>query len=176
MTESPVFVRLALPREAAQVAGVQARAWVETYADLLPPLVLDRLEPEARAEWGTALEHPPTSAHHLLVALADATVVAFAATAPADLDDGGPTGVGALTVLAVDPPRRHEGHGSRLLQAVADTLRADGFASAVCWVPEPDTAQQQFLTDAGWGPDGARRELDMGPATMTEVRLHTALT
>lgn len=175
MTEPTLFVRLALPREAAAVAAVQARAWRDAYADLLPAVVLARLEPSARAEWTSAIEAPPTSAHHLLVALADGAVVAFAATAPADPDDGGPTGVGALTVLAVDPPRRGEGHGSRLLQAVADTLRTDGFRTAISWLPEPDSAQQGFLTDAGWGPDGATRELDMGTATMTQVRLHTAL-
>ncbi|HEY5335772.1 MAG TPA: GNAT family N-acetyltransferase [Mycobacteriales bacterium] len=175
MTEAPVFVRLALPREAAAVAAVQARAWGDTYAELLPPLVLARLEPEARAEWAAAIEAPPTSTHHLLVALADGAVTAFAATGPADPDDGGPTAVGALTVLAVDPPRRREGHGSRLLQAVADSLRTDGFTTAICWLPELDTAQLQFLTEAGWGADGATRELDMGAATMTQVRLHTAL-
>lgn len=170
-----MFVRLALPREAAAVAGVQARAWSEAYADLLPAVVLARLEPSARAEWAAALERPPTSAHHLLVALADGEVVAFAALAPAEPDDGGPKSVGALTILAVDPPRRGEGHGSRLLQAVADTLRTDGFTTAICWLPESDAAQRRFLTDTGWGPDGATRDLDMGAATMTQVRLHTAL-
>lgn len=175
MSEPPLFVRLALPREAAAVATVQARAWSDAYGDLLPAVVLARLEPSARAEWESALERPPTAAHHLLVALADGEVAAFAATSPAEPEDGGPTGVGMLTVLAVDPPRRREGHGSRLLQAVADTLRTDGFRTAVCWLPEADTAQQRFLTDAGWGPDGGRRELDMGTSTMGQVRLHTAL-
>jgi GNAT superfamily N-acetyltransferase len=175
VSEHPVFVRLALPREAAAVAAVQARAWGDAYAELLPAVVLARLESSARAEWESAIDAPPTAAHHLLVALADGVVVAFAATSPADPDDGGTTGMGALTVLAVDPPRRGEGHGSRLLQAVADTLRTDGFGTAICWLPESDTAQQQFLSDAGWGPDGTTRELDMGAATMTQVRLHTAL-
>lgn len=175
VTEVPVYVRLALPREAADVAGVQAHAWGDAYADLLPAVVLARLEPSARAQWEEAIDRPPSAAHHVLVALAGGAVVAFAATAPAEPQDGGPTEVGTLEVLAVDPPRRGEGHGSRLLQAVADTLRTDGFRSAVCWLPEPDAAQQRFLTDAGWGADGARRELDMGASTLTQVRLHTAL-
>lgn len=174
MDRHATFVRLALPRDVAAVAAVQARAWRESYADLLPAVVLARLEPNARDEWSVAVERPPTSAHHLLVAVADGEVSGFAATAPADPDDGGP-GTGALTVLAVDPPYRGAGHGSRLLQAVADTLCADGFASAVCWLPERDEVQQGFLASAGWAPDGARRELDTGTGTLAEVRLHTAL-
>lgn len=169
-------VRLALPREAADVAAIQARAWGDAYVDLLPAVVLARLESSAHAEWASAIEQPPTVAHHLLVALSDGAVVAFAATGPADQDDGGSGDVGSLTILAVDPPRRREGHGSRLLQAVADTLRADGFTTAICWLPETDTAQQRFLVEAGWAPDGGGRELDMGPRTMRQVRLHTSLT
>lgn len=168
------FVRLALPRDVGSVAAVQARAWQETYADLLPSVVLARLEGNARDEWAVAVERPPTSAHHLLVALGDGEVVGLAATSPADPDDGGPD-VGALTILAVDPPRRGEGHGSRLLQAVADTLRTDGFETAVCWLPERDDVQQGFLAGAGWAADGARRELDTGTGTLAEVRLHTTL-
>ncbi len=157
---SETFVRLALPRDVDAVAAVQARAWEETYGELLPAVVRARLEPNARAEWAEAVERPPTSAHHLLVATPD---------------DGGPTGVGSLTVLAIDPPYRNAGHGSRLVSAVAETLRIDGFTTAVCWLPETDEVQRRFLTETGWAPDGARRELDMGTSTLVEVRLHTAL-
>ncbi len=169
------FVRLALPRDVAAVGAVQARAWREAYADLLPPLVLARLEATATAQWAEAVTRPPTSADHLLVALADGVVSAFAAVSPADPEDGGPIEVGVLAVLAVDPPRRGEGHGSRLLAAVADTLRADRFGRAVCWLPEGDEPQRAFLAGAGWADDGGRRELDMGAAAMTQVRLVTDL-
>lgn len=169
------FVRLALRRDVDAVAAVQARAWEETYGDLLPAVVRARLEPSARAEWAEALERPPTSAHHLLVATADEQVVGFAAVEPADADEGGPTEVGAVSVLAIDPARRGEGHGSRLLTAVADTLQADRFRTAVCWLPEQDGPQQRFFVEAGWAPDGARRELDMGSGLLHEIRLHTAL-
>jgi ribosomal protein S18 acetylase RimI-like enzyme len=172
---SETFVRLALPRDIDAVAAIQARAWEDAYGELLPTVVRARLEPNARVEWTAALERPPTSAHHLLVATDGPEVVGFAAVEPADEGDGGPGGVGSLTVLAIDPAHRAAGHGSRLLSAVAETLRIDGFSTAVCWLPETDEAQQRFLVDAGWGPDGARRELDMGTAALHEVRLHTAL-
>jgi hypothetical protein len=37
---------------------------------------------------------------------------------------------------------------------------------------------RQFLTDAGWAPDGAHRELDLrgdGEVLVKQVRLHTDL-
>lgn len=169
------FVRLALPRDVRAVAAIQSRAWNADYGELLPAVVLARVEPSAAAQWAEAVERPPTSAHHLLVATADEVVVAFAATSPANPEDGGPTGVGALELLAVDPDHRRAGHGSRLLAAVADTLRADRFPRAVCWLAEADTAQTAFLADAGWAVDGARRQLDMGTTTLAEQRLITQL-
>lgn len=169
------FVRLALPRDVHAVAAIQSRAWNADYAELLPAVVLARVESAAAAQWAAAVLRPPTSAHHLLVATSGDTVAAFAATVPADPEDGGPTGVGALELLAVDPDHRRAGHGSRLLAAVADTLRADRFSRAVCWIAEADTAQTAFLTGAGWALDGARRELDMGTETLVEQRLSTEL-
>jgi hypothetical protein len=78
----------------------------------------------------------------------------------------------------VDPHRRRAGHGSRLLQAGADTLVADRFVRAVTWLPAADDTTRAFLTDAGWGADGAHRTLDLlgdGTTTLKQVRLHTAL-
>jgi ribosomal protein S18 acetylase RimI-like enzyme len=169
------YVRLALPRDVGAVAGVQARAWSTDYAELLPVVVLARLESSAAGQWAEAVERPPTSAHHLLVAVDHEVVAGMAVTSPADPDDGGPQGVGALMLLAIDPERRRAGHGSRLLAAVADTLRADGFTTAVCWLPAADEVQTAFLAAAGWALDGASRELDMGADTMRQVRLATVL-
>ena len=78
----------------------------------------------------------------------------------------------------VDPDERGKGHGSRLLQAVVDTLRADRFTRAVTWTVADADELRRFLTDAGWGPDSAHRELDLdgtGATTVKQVRLHTAL-
>jgi hypothetical protein len=85
---------------------------------------------------------------------------------------------GELTDLTVDPHQRGAGHGSRLLQAGADTLVADRFTRAITWLPAADDRLRAFLTGAGWGPDGAHRTLDLlgdGTTTVKQVRLHTAL-
>jgi GNAT superfamily N-acetyltransferase len=175
MAGPDTHVRLALPRDVDAVAAIQARAWSAAYNSVLPTAVLSRLEPAARAQWAEAVELPPTDAHHLLVALDGVRVVGFAAVGPAEDDDTDYRTVGALAVLAVDPDERGAGHGSRLLSAAAETMRTSRFETAVCWLPEQDTAQRAFLESAGWAPDGARRELDMGEAALAELRLHTSL-
>jgi GNAT superfamily N-acetyltransferase len=170
------YVRLALPRDVPAVAAIQSRAWNADYPQLLPAVVLARVETSAAAQWAEAVDRPPTSAHHLLVALQDEVVVGFAAVVPAEPEDGGPTGTGALELLSVDPNHRRAGHGSRLLTAAVETRRIDRFTRAVCWLAEADRAQTAFLTATGWADDGARRELDMGTTTLVEARLVTDLT
>ena len=62
--------------------------------------------------------------------------------------------------------------------ACADTLTADRFSRAVTWLSSTDDALREFLTEAGWAPDGAHRELDLhgdGTVQVKQVRLHTAL-
>jgi hypothetical protein len=59
-----------------------------------------------------------------------------------------------------------------------DTLVADRFTRGVTWLQAADDGLRSFLTEAGWGPDGAHRTLDLlgdGSTTVRQVRLHTAL-
>ena len=76
--------------------------------------------------------------------------------------------------LRIAPERVGCGHGSRLVQAVADTLTEDGFHTISIWALEADTALRAFLESAGWAADGARGELDVG-TSVPVVRLHTAI-
>ena len=85
---------------------------------------------------------------------------------------------GESVAFHIDPAAFGAGHGSRLLAAAADTLRADGFTQARIWVVVRDDALRAFLEPAGWAPDGAHRELDLigdGAARLRQVRLHTDL-
>jgi GNAT superfamily N-acetyltransferase len=84
---------------------------------------------------------------------------------------------GAIDQFVVDPPAQHQGHGSRLLNACADTLRADGFVRACCWVNARDDRFRAFLTAAGWAADGATREIGFEDQSvrLKQVRLHTNL-
>lgn len=176
---SVVGVRAAYPSDVDAVVGIQVRAWREGYADVLPAQVLAELtSAEAarlwRERWAEAVSAPPSPRHRLLVAVDEGVIVGFAAHAPAGDPDQDAATTGELLTLLVDPAHQRAGHGSRLLAATIDHLRDDGCTTAVTWVFAADDVLRAFLTSAGWAPDGAHGQSDLGePVHM--VRLHTAL-
>lgn len=182
------FVREGRPDDAGDIAAIQLRAWRELYGPALPAEArgeLDSTEAAARfaGHWRESMEAPPTVRHRLLVAVQPedaahgdrtAEIAGFAALGPAGDDDRWPRTDAEVYELHVAPGHARQGHGSRLLNAVADTLRDDAFTTAYIWVPDSDTVTAKFLESAGWRRDGAHREIDMGtPIAMS--RLHTAL-
>ena len=173
-----VSVRVAWADDAAAIADVQVRAWREQYADVLPADTFpDDPAPVAEA-WRASMTRPADARNRVLVALERNRVVGFAVTSPAIDPDCDPVSDGELADLTVAPGELGKGHGSRLLQAVADTLIADRFTRAVTWTIATDDARRAFLVSAGWDTDSAHRELDLdgtGTTTVKQVRLHTAL-
>lgn len=174
-----VSVRVAWVVDAEQIARLQVRAWQQAYADVLPGELLESLDIDAfAAQWRQTVASPTEARRRVLVALDRMTVTGFALTAPADDPDADPAHDGQVAEFLIDPDRVGQGHGSRLLQACADTLRADKLHRATIWVMSSDDDLRRFLAEAGWGPDGAHRELDLtgdGSTTVKQVRLHTDL-
>ena len=168
-------VRTATIADAPAIAQVQAAAWQRGYATLLPPEALDEFDADAATEaWTAALVSPPSSQHHVLVALAGDTVVGFAAWGPGADGDADPTSDAEILALHVAPRHSRDGHGSRLMTAVVDHARTAGKTRLLMWVFAADDPLRQFLRDNGWAPDGSTRDLDAGEL-MHQVRLHTAI-
>lgn len=171
-------VRVAWAADADAIGAVQARAWLRTYTELLPQAVLDRIDGAAFAVvWREAITKPPSARHRVLVALDAGRVVGFAATAPSEDPDAEPAD-GEIVAFHIDPAELGGGHGSRLVTAAVDTLRADGFTHARLWTLSGDDDLRGFVESAGWGADGAHRTLDLtgdGAASIKQVRLHTDL-
>jgi ribosomal protein S18 acetylase RimI-like enzyme len=174
-----VSVRVAWSADADAIAAVQVSGWRDAYAGLLPPEVLESLDRDRFAEqWARSLTKPADARNRVLVALERNDVRGFAVTGPGTDPDADPVTDGEIAELLVDSAARDRGHGSRLLQAAADTLRQDRFQRAVMWLRADDDLARRFLTDAGWAPDQAHRELDLhgdGTVRVKQVRLHTAL-
>ncbi len=175
-----VSVRVGWADDAPGIAGVQVRAWRQEYVGVLPAEVLDALDADEFAgAWRASLQAPKDARQRVLVALERNTVRGFAVTGPSSDPDADPVADGEVTDLTVDPDHGRHGHGSRLVQACADTLRADRFRTALVWLNATDDARRAFLAEAGWEPDGAYRELDLhgdGSVRVRQVRLHTDLT
>lgn len=181
-------VRIAWVADAPSMGAVQGAAWRAACSRVLPPAALDLLDDADLGEsWAGALRRPPSARHRALVALEGNALVGFAATGPADDPDADPGRDAEMTILVLDPTHHGRGHGSRLLAAVADTARTDGFRRLTTWVHTRDDVFRAFLESAGWAADGAHRELvlddrhvppEHAPSSdepARQVRLHTSL-
>jgi ribosomal protein S18 acetylase RimI-like enzyme len=176
------FVRPARAGDAASLARVQVASWRRDLAGIVPPALLADLTSEEaegvwRDRWREAIASPPTSRHHVLAAVTPAPareVVGFASAGPATDADRWPGTDGQVYELRIMPERTGQGHGSRLLHAVAGTLTEDGFRTVCIWALEADMALLRFLESSGWAADGARGELDVG-TSVPVLRLHTAI-
>ena len=171
-------VRLALPGEASAIAAIQRRSWEQTLPPALALQLLRSIDLEAMTvSWLRAIMSPPLAEFRVLVAVQDDRIAGFAAVGPSD-DEDAEVGVDALVAeFAIDPQAQRRGHGSRLLNAIADTLRSDGFAAASWWVPTTNDALRRFVTSSGWAADGAHRVMEVqdGEGTLKVVRLRTSL-
>jgi ribosomal protein S18 acetylase RimI-like enzyme len=173
-----VSVRVAWADDAEAIAALQARTWPVVYAGILPPESLEIDPEQAALVWRGVLARPQDARSRVLVALERNRVVGFAITSPATDPDCDPVSDAELMELTVDPEERGKGHGSRLLQASVDTMQADRFTRAVLWAVASDDALRKFLSDAGWAPDTAHRELDLegdGSTLVKQVRLHCSI-
>ncbi len=174
-----VSVRVGWADDAAGIAEVQVAAWRREYAGLLPDEVVGSFDvDEFAAAWHQALVRPADARNRVLVALERNAVRGFAVTGPSPDPDSDPVADGEVSELVVHPDHGRAGHGSRLLHACVDTLRADRFVRATCWLSTTDDVRRGFLTESGWAPDGAHRELDLhgdGTVRVKQVRLHTDL-
>jgi GNAT superfamily N-acetyltransferase len=174
-----VSVRPASIADVDEVARIQVDTWRVGYLKVLPPAVLDALDPNAIAPgWRTAIATPPSPRHHVLVAAEGVVPVGFTAFGPdgdAQPNDPDPGDTVAISLLLVEPRWGRRGHGSRLLAAIADLAREGGAVRMVAWVPAGDTASLEFYRSAGWEADGLQRSLDTGAGIVSELRLHAGL-
>jgi GNAT superfamily N-acetyltransferase len=171
-------VRLAWPTEAGAIAELQRRVWASQLDAEVAATVLGGVTTAEMADaWHQAVSRPPQARFRVLVAVEQGRVVGYATTVPAQDPDVDPTQDGEIQEFGIDPPARHRGHGSRLLNACADTLRADGFTRARWWVDARDGGLLRFLTSAGWAADGGNREIGSEDAAvrLRQLRLHTDL-
>ena len=157
------------------IAAVHKASWAASYAGTPLAALLARIDPADLAlDWARAIISPPSAAERVLVAeaISEQTVVGFVAYGACTDPDA--SGEADLIALHVAPEYQRQGHGSRLLTAAIDAMAASGFTTAVCWVPLHEEHRRAFLLSAGWGPDGALRDLEAPDGSLLrEARLVT---
>ena len=175
---TPDSCRLALPSEAERLASIQRRSWEQLFPGEVARQILGGVDLAGMAaSWEAAIARPPLAKFRVLVAVEDGRPVGFAAVGPSDEPDADPAEDALVGEFVIDPIKQRAGHGSRLLNAVADTLRADGFSRATWWVRSSDDPLRAFLQSAGWGPDGAHQSVGSADDTahVKMLRYHTDL-
>ena len=145
-----------------------------TQPSSLPGIEPRSLPGSATEAAGAATEAAGAAAGAAGSAGAAAELAGFAAAGPATDADLWPATDAELYELHVLPELTGQGHGGRLLHAVADMLAEDGFRTAYSWALSADGSRLEFLESAGWAPDGSHGNLDMG-VKVPVVRLHTLL-
>lgn len=153
-------VRPARASDARAIATVQAQTWALDLAGILPPEALPEPgSPEQVSAWRESIGAPGDDPGQVLVALDDDEIVGVLAWSAASDPDLNQNDV-EIVELSVNPDRRSNGHGSRLLAAWADLARAEGARTGVAWVPAGANLTG-FLGSAGFSVDGASRTLDL---------------
>ena len=132
-------IRRAAPADAQAIGRVHVETWQSTYAGMLPDAMLARMS-EARqaAWWSRALADPRESRGIFVADDEEMGVVGFGSCGPVrdtpEGLDGIESRVGEVYLLYVEPDFQNQGIGRRLLDALFQQLRADGFDTAVLWM------------------------------------------
>lgn len=165
-------MRLALASQAGAIAQLQLDSYKSqpSVASWAAHLDLG----EMTQAWIQAINRPPLATFRVLVALdEDGKVVGFSAIGPSDDPDAAPTDA---LVAEFCVAKLGAGHEDRLLNAIIDTLRADGFERATWWLLTTDDLLRAWLEETGWLADGAHRSLgNEDAAVIRQIRLHTSI-
>ena len=162
LTRANEEVRVAHLTDAFSIAAISHRAWT---ARNLPALPLPSLG-DMESQWRSSIASPPSTRHRVLVALSNGVVVGFACLIPIS------ESVDEVSELLIDPDLVRRGHGSRLLNAIADTSESEVTGLSM-W--SDLTALDTFLQSAGWGKSDRTRTLESPDLTLTQHRWVTSL-
>jgi ribosomal protein S18 acetylase RimI-like enzyme len=161
-------VRPPMPEDAPALGALHCRVWRETYADLMAPDALARLDPDRFAQnWAAIIAELDGDGRHrraatrTRVAVAGDELVGFITVGPAR-DDDAPA---AMQLWAINIVAEHQGTGlgDRLMSEVL------GPGPAYLWVADRNDRAISFYRRHGFVLDGtASEEQDDG---IREVRM-----
>lgn len=172
--EARTHIRRAAPPDAGGIARVHVAAWRVAYRSLLPDSTLAGLSIEDTEErWRKRLAEPWGE---VLVLIVDGRVAAFVGYGPTQDEGADRETVGEIYVLYVDPDQWQQGHGTALLRAAVDNLRASGRVEVVLWVLHDNERAIAFYKAGGFAADGTTQVKERRDGTrMTVARYRRRL-
>lgn len=163
-----VWIRKAVPGDAAAIGAVHCRAWRETYAGLIDPAYLAGMSPEK-----SAAVFERERCRDIFAAEADGKIVGFCGYgAPRDADM--PADCGEIRGIYVLRAYQRCGIGKSLLAGAAEALRAQGFRKAYLWVLRENDCAIRFYEKNGFRFDGGEKT-DLRAAPIHEKRYSRTL-
>lgn len=166
-------IRPAVPGDENGIAAVLVASWDLAYEGIVPAEVIEEIGGRRVAQWRGILTDPPAGRTALVSETAAGITGVVMAGARRDGDAAGSTG--EIDLLYVHPDHWTEGHGTALLAAAADLLRADGFTDAVLWVHPGNTRARSFYERRGWHTDGATKEAELLGIALPHLRYRIGL-
>jgi len=134
-----ITIRRAVRDDAAAIGRVHVETWQSAYAGLLPDAMLAGMSDVRHAAmWSHTLADKAEARGVFVADDEDMGVVGFGSCGPVrdtpEGLDGIESRVGEVYLLYVEPDFQNQGIGRRLLDALFQQLRADGFDTAVLWM------------------------------------------
>lgn len=157
-------VRRAEIADAAAIAAVYVETWQSAYRGLLPDDFLDALVLDAYEErWRRTLAGDTT---RTFVAVAGRDIVGFASGGRERAGEDGYEG--ELYAIYVKDGEQRRGHGRRLVQATARSLRDLDLDDMIVWVLRDNHAARTFYERLG-GVYVRAQPITIGSALLQEV-------
>jgi ribosomal protein S18 acetylase RimI-like enzyme len=150
--------------DAGPIAALHVQSWQTAYAGIMPADFLAQISVAEKAEWWRRQLAEVSSG--VCVALTGDSVIGFVAAGPSRDADG--AGKCAVYALHVSPDHRGRGIGRRLLRA-AESVSPPG-AEITLWVLAQNEPAQGFYRASGFTSDGARKQIVIAAAELTELR------
>jgi GNAT superfamily N-acetyltransferase len=163
-----IVCRPATRADLTGIATIRIRAWQEAYRGSVPQDYLDSLDvAEEVARWG----HRPLDGQH--VAEANGSLVGWLSVGPYRPDEGeqvpGPS-CGEVRAIYALPDVWGRGVGRALMAYGLGELRRLGLSPVLLWVLVANERARRFYERAGFQPDGAIVDFEVGGATLPEMR------
>ena len=165
-------IRAAGPEDAEEVERLRVAGWQAAYRGIVPDGYLNRMRVDG-ARRRRRMADQASAAHRAVlvesVAVQGGAIVGWVSGGRCrDADRPGP-GQGEVYAIYVLPEWWGRGAGRLLMAHAVRALAEAGCRDITLWVLEANQQARRFYAAAGFRPDGARQQLDLG-GPVTEVR------